>query len=271
MENNQNSGQPMKKGLASGKRAVGKHVSLKKKNIASGQPPMPDESAVHQQFSSPDGSSAYQQYPAPDRSAIPYQSPIPDKSPAPEYHVNFEKRSYFQEETGAPVMEQDPFPDIRVADDYQPNFQEVQQSYQQDFQQSYQQSFQEVQQPHYHTKYCKFCASKIPFDAVVCTHCGRQVEVLQQAQPNVQQVIQPQTIVYQQEQQVRLVPRGRAKNKWIAFVLCLFFGWAGAHKFYEGKNGLGIAYLCTGGFFGVGWIIDLLKIFFRPDETYYVD
>lgn len=26
------------------------------------------------------------------------------------------------------------------------------------------------------TKFCKYCAQKIPEDAVVCTHCGRQVE-----------------------------------------------------------------------------------------------
>lgn len=29
------------------------------------------------------------------------------------------------------------------------------------------------------------------------------------------------------------------KNKWIAFFLCLFLGWVGAHKFYEGKNSFG--------------------------------
>ena len=33
------------------------------------------------------------------------------------------------------------------------------------------------------TKFCKFCGKKIAFDAVVCTHCGRQVELLQQAAP----------------------------------------------------------------------------------------
>ena len=28
------------------------------------------------------------------------------------------------------------------------------------------------------TKFCKFCGEKIPDDAVMCTHCGRQVEQL---------------------------------------------------------------------------------------------
>lgn len=48
------------------------------------------------------------------------------------------------------------------------------------------------------------------------------------------------------------------KNKWVAFFLCLFLGKFGIHKFYEGKVLLGIVYLCTGGLFGVGWIIDIV-------------
>lgn len=63
---------------------------------------------------------------------------------------------------------------------------------------------------------------------------------------------------------------GKPKNKWISFVLCFLLGVTGAHKFYEGKIPLGLAYLFTGGFFGIGWIIDLIKILCIPDETYYV-
>ncbi len=37
------------------------------------------------------------------------------------------------------------------------------------------------------------------------------------------------------------VPNG--KNKWIALLLAFFIGGIGAHKFYEGKTGLGITYL----------------------------
>jgi len=32
------------------------------------------------------------------------------------------------------------------------------------------------------TKFCKHCGSTIPFDAVVCTACGRQVEQINQGQ-----------------------------------------------------------------------------------------
>ena len=37
------------------------------------------------------------------------------------------------------------------------------------------------------------------------------------------------------------------KNKWVAFLLCLFLGYLGIHKFYEGRILLGVVYLFTGG------------------------
>ncbi len=37
----------------------------------------------------------------------------------------------------------------------------------------------------------------------------------------------------------------RIRNKWVALVLCGLFGLFGAHKFYEGKVGRGLAYLLT--------------------------
>lgn len=43
------------------------------------------------------------------------------------------------------------------------------------------------------------------------------------------------------------------------YLITLFFGWTGAHKFIEGKIGLGILYLCTFGLWCVGWIIDANK------------
>ena len=48
-------------------------------------------------------------------------------------------------------------------------------------------------------------------------------------------------------------------NPTVELCLCLFFGWAGAHKFYVGKTGMGILYLFTLGLFGIGWIIDTIK------------
>lgn len=50
------------------------------------------------------------------------------------------------------------------------------------------------------------------------------------------------------------------ENKLIDFLLCLFFGYIGVHKFYEKNVKMGILYLFTGGLFGFGWIIDTIRL-----------
>jgi TM2 domain-containing membrane protein YozV len=50
------------------------------------------------------------------------------------------------------------------------------------------------------------------------------------------------------------------KSKGVAFLLWLFLGLFGGHRFYLGKIGTGILYLCTLGVFGIGWIIDLFTL-----------
>lgn len=59
-----------------------------------------------------------------------------------------------------------------------------------------------------------------------------------------------------------------AKNKWVSFFLCLFLGYLGIHKFYEGRILLGILYIFTCGLFGIGIIIDLVILFFKPNPYY---
>lgn len=50
------------------------------------------------------------------------------------------------------------------------------------------------------------------------------------------------------------------KSKKVALVLCLFFGWCGAHRYYVGKIGTGLIYTFTFGLCGVGCVIDFFKI-----------
>ncbi len=113
------------------------------------------------------------------------------------------------------------------------------------------------------TKYCKFCGTVISYDAVVCTSCGRQVEVMKDNRSPSPQVIinntNTNTNVNSGSIGVKLC------NKWVSFCLCLFLGFLGAHKFYEGKAGMGILYLFTVGLFGIGWFIDLINILLKPN------
>jgi hypothetical protein len=49
-------------------------------------------------------------------------------------------------------------------------------------------------------------------------------------------------------------------SRLVALVLCALLGYLGIHRFYVGKIASGILWLCTGGLFGVGYIIDLILI-----------
>lgn len=60
----------------------------------------------------------------------------------------------------------------------------------------------------------------------------------------------------------------KSKNITVDFILCFFFGYLGVHKFYEGNKKLGIIYLCTLGIFGIGWLIDIVILFFGMLKHY---
>ena len=117
------------------------------------------------------------------------------------------------------------------------------------------------------TKFCKFCGSLIHEESVVCPNCGRQVEELRHEAPKVvyQQTNSSQTYV---DNRTTVVPNGKAKDKWIAFFLCLFLGYLGIHKFYEGKVGMGILYIFTFGLFGIGILVDLISLVMKPNPYY---
>ncbi len=117
------------------------------------------------------------------------------------------------------------------------------------------------------TKFCKFCGEKIPYDAVICTKCGRQVEKIENNKEGIV-INNVATSASSASSSNNIMPsRGRIKlvNKWISFILCLFLGCLGVHKFYEGKVGMGILYFLTMGICGIGWIIDIFVILGKPD------
>ena len=125
------------------------------------------------------------------------------------------------------------------------------------------------------TKFCQFCGKSIPNNAVFCASCGSQIEESRTTgQYNTAYQEMPRSD-YRPNQNIvvnNTTYSGREyrepKNKWISLALCFFtlFG----HKFYEGKIGLGIAYIFTGAFFGIGWIVDLFVLACKP-TYYYVD
>ena len=124
--------------------------------------------------------------------------------------------------------------------------------------------------PNVRTKFCKYCAAKIPEDAIICTSCGRQVEEMKQTQ-----AAQPSIVINNDNHNVNTNTNtlvgggfGRPKNKWVALLLCFFLGVFGGHKFYEGKAGMGILYILTAGLFGIGVIIDFIVLLFKPTPYY---
>lgn len=118
-------------------------------------------------------------------------------------------------------------------------------------------------------KYCKHCGQLIDEDCVVCPKCGKQVEELKQA-PTQQPTVINNVINNNNNNSASRVyaPRGKRKDKWTAFLLCLFLGYFGAHKFYEGKTGMGILYLCTFGLGSIGWIVDCVVLLCKPNPYY---
>ncbi len=66
----------------------------------------------------------------------------------------------------------------------------------------------------------------------------------------------------------------KARNKWVYFFLTVFLGVLGVNHFYEGKVGKGLAYLFTGGFFGIGYLVDIIIAslrLFKSGDTYYIE
>lgn len=51
-----------------------------------------------------------------------------------------------------------------------------------------------------------------------------------------------------------------SKQKSTALILCIFGGEFGLHQFYVGNKNKGFLYLFTMGLFGIGWVIDIIKI-----------
>lgn len=103
--------------------------------------------------------------------------------------------------------------------------------------------------------FCRNCGKEVEDGARFCPQCGANQEN-GTAQPQYQQ---PVINVINTNTNVNSFGYVH-KSKWIAFFLCLFLGEFGIHRFYVGKAGTGIIWLFTFGFFGIGWLLDLIFI-----------
>lgn len=116
-------------------------------------------------------------------------------------------------------------------------------------------------------KFCQHCGEQIDSDCIICPKCGKQVGELGGNDKNI--IINNSSSSSASASAVTInqpLVYGKPKNKWVAFFLCLFT--LCGHKFYEGKIGMGILYLCTVGLFGIGWIIDLISLALKPNPYY---
>jgi len=123
-------------------------------------------------------------------------------------------------------------------------------------------------------KFCSKCGKQMDDSATTCPACGAAVTGSEgeQKQAQTKAPAQAPIIVNVENNNVNtnagVAASGHKKDKWIAWLLCFFLGIFGAHKFYEGKIGMGILYLFTGGLFGIGAFVDFWILLFKPNPYY---
>ncbi|MGB1819033.1 MAG: TM2 domain-containing protein, partial [Candidatus Poseidoniaceae archaeon] len=85
-------------------------------------------------------------------------------------------------------------------------------------------------------------------------------------QTSVQETVTPPHLQEPQQSQVVYVNSMNnslavgEKDLVTAYLLCIFFGWLGGHRFYLDQFNMGLLYVFTFGFLGFGTLIDLILL-----------
>ena len=123
--------------------------------------------------------------------------------------------------------------------------------------------------------YCANCGSKISEKSRFCEFCGTEMYRLgsRPGQSNSSQASSsnPSTssthhysstveIKVKQPNYERYGHSISPKSRTIVLILWILLGALGVHYFYAGRIGMGLLWLITGGFFGIGLVIDLIVI-----------
>ncbi len=126
---------------------------------------------------------------------------------------------------------------------------------------------------------CTCCGAEVRANECECRFCGEPASIQERYVPKTKrttvhmdvqesEAVRPDHIytdarsarpehIYVEHHYVR---EKSDKNRLVLLLLCLFLGRWGAHKFYLGKVGSGVAYLITRGWFCIGWLADLFSI-----------
>lgn len=105
-------------------------------------------------------------------------------------------------------------------------------------------------------KLCKNCGERVEQEKAICPNCGNKLDQKEKI------------LISKKVEENFFEPHQKKYNKWISLILCGFFGWLGAHKFYERKYIMGILYFFTYGFLGIGWVLDFITLLKKPNPYY---